>query len=58
MACIHVDKDAKIVPHPPSGKGDEREDIHTRIDELAADGNSMFCQTLPIFAGRVFISCR
>jgi len=35
MPCIHVDKDAKIIPHPASGKGHERGDVHDRIDELA-----------------------
>ncbi|MGB5413969.1 MAG: amidohydrolase [Polyangiales bacterium] len=35
MPCFHVDKDAKITPHPASGKGHERADIHDRIDEIA-----------------------
>ena len=35
MPCVHVDKDAKITPHPASGKGHERGDAHDRIDQLA-----------------------
>ena len=35
MPCVHVDKDAKITPHPASGKGQERGDAHDRIDQLA-----------------------